>query len=456
MRESPFKAYDIRGRVDDTLTEALMRRTGHAFAAVMARGAPVVIGRDARESSPRLAAALAEGVCDGGSDVLDIGLCGTEEVYFATDHLRAGGGLMVTASHNPKGDNGLKLVGAGARPVDRPGGLDRIEALAMGQVDLPRPAAQRGKVRQAEVRVAYVEKIASFVAPETLPPVHLMANAGNGAAGPAFDAVLAALTAAGAALTVTRLHHTPDPTFPNGIPNPLLPENQPANADAVRTAGADLGLAWDGDFDRCFFFDASGGFVDGAYIVGLLAGAILARHPGEAIVHDGRVFLNTRDIVARAGGRAVAAPTGHALMKAAMRRSNAIYGGEMSAHHYFRDFMFCDSGMIPWLLILAEMGRTGRSLAELVAARIAAFPVSGERNFRLADPALAIARVEAAYAPRARARDDGDGLSLEFDTWRFNLRRSNTEALVRLNVEAAGDRTRVEVETAAISALLSG
>ncbi|MSU90165.1 phosphomannomutase [Rhodobacteraceae bacterium 2CG4] len=454
---SPFKAYDLRGRAGDTLDAALMRRVGHAFALEIAGGRPVVIGRDPRDSSPELADALAEGLADGGSDALDLGLCGTEEVYFATDHLGAGGGLMVTASHNPPGDNGLKLVRAGARPLNRETGLNRIEALAAVPGRLPRPAAARGSRRAVAARDAYVARVLSFVDPAALAPLRILVNAGNGAAGPTFDAIADALAAAGAPLRFSRLHHDPDPSFPNGVPNPLLPETHPPTRAAVLDRGADLGVAWDGDFDRCFFFDHRGRFVDGAYLVGLLARAMLREAPGQPVVYDQRVVLNTRDVLAAHGGQGVMARTGHSYMKAAMRAANAVYGGEMSAHHYFRDFMYCDSGMIPWLLVARLLGQTGRPLADLLADRIAAFPVSGERNFRLDDADAGIARVEATYAPRALERDDSDGMSLTMPgPWRFNLRRSNTEPLVRLNVEAAGDAGRVAAETAQIAALLTG
>ncbi len=453
MTNSPFKAYDVRGQVDQNLTSDLMYAIGLGFAVEIVQGAAVVMGWDGRESSPRLADALADGLMAGGSDVLDIGLCGTEEVYFATDHLGAGGGLMVTASHNPLGDNGLKLVGRGARPLSRDSGLARIEALCAAP---PATAKTLGRRRPVSPRAAYVTKVLSFIDPPALAPLTLLVNAGNGAAGPTFDAIADALASMGSPVQFRRLFHAPDPSFPNGIPNPLLPENQPATAQAVVQHQADMGVAWDGDFDRCFFFDAQGQFIDGVYLVGLLAQAALARAPGESIVYDPRAVLNTRDLVARAGGRAIMAKTGHSYMKAAMRAENAVYGGEMSAHHYFRDFMFCDSGMIPWLLVLNEMSRTGKSLQDLVAARVAAFPVSGERNFRIEEPDASIARVEAAYAPKAVHRDGSDGLSLEFANWRFNLRRSNTEALVRLNVESGGDPARVTAEVQAISALVRG
>ncbi len=305
------------------------------------------------------------------------------------------------------------------------------------------------------IRADFVARVLSFVDLAALRPLKILVNAGNGAAGPTFDAIAAALAAKAAPLQFIRLHHTPDGSFPHGIPNPLLPENQPVTAQAVRAAGADMGVAWDGDFDRCFFFDATGAFVPGEYVVGLLAETFLAKEPGAAIVHDPRVIWNTQDLVARAGGRAIAAPTGHAFLKQALRDTGAVYGGEMSAHHYFRDFMCCDSGMIPWLLVAELIGRSGKSLAELLATRRAAFPSSGEINFRVADVPATVARIEQVYAPLAQGRDDLDGLSLDFGDWRFNLRASNTEPLLRLNVEARGRQDLVDQGVAEISALIA-
>ncbi|HMO70427.1 MAG TPA: phosphomannomutase [Paracoccaceae bacterium] len=441
MNLTCFKAYDVRGHLGVDLDAAIARRIGAGFAAAQ-RARRIVLGRDCRASSADLAAAVAEGLVAQGAEVIDLGLCGTEEVYFATDHTGADGGLCVTASHNPMDQNGIKMVGRGAAPLDPATEMARVKALAEA-ADLS-PAAQAGRVTDGRgIRAAYVERVLSFVDPVRLAPLHILVNAGNGAAGPTFDALAAGLAAAGAPLRFTRMHHDPDGAFPNGIPNPLLPENRPATAQAVVAAGADFGVAWDGDFDRCFLFDHKGGFVEGEYVVGLLAEAAITREPGATIVHDPRVVWNTQDVVARAGGRTVQARTGHVYLKAAMRATGAIYGGEMSAHHYFRDFMACDSGMIPWLLAADLVSRRGVGLADLVAGRRAAFPSSGEINFRLPDPAAAMARVEAALAPRARARDDTDGLSLVMGDWRLNLRRSNTEALLRLNVEARGDAALV-------------
>ena len=451
---SCFKAYDIRGRLGAELNEDIARSIARAFAEVL--GAKrVVLGRDCRASSASLAAAAAEGLLAAGVEVHDLGLCGTEEMYFATTALAADGGIEVTASHNPMDYNGMKMVRRGSAPLDAASGLAAIKALAESAAFAPQVSG--GRVVDAEaIRADYVQRVLSFVDIAALRPLKIVVNAGNGAAGPTFDAIAAALAVAGAPLEFIRMHHAPDGCFPNGIPNPLLPENQPVTAEAVRAAGADMGVAWDGDFDRCFLFDSDGAFVPGEYVVGLLADVFVAKEPGAAIIHDPRVIWNTLDVVARAGGRTMASRTGHAFLKQALRDTGAVYGGEMSAHHYFRDFMACDSGMIPWLLVAELIGRSGQSLAHLLAARRAAFPSSGEINFRVADVRAVLARIEAAYAPQAQARDDLDGLSLDFGDWRFNLRASNTEPLLRLNVEARGRPDLVAQAVADISALITG
>lgn len=425
-----FKAYDIRGRVDEDVTPDLAYNLGLAMAAVM-DAKRVVIGRDVRATSPILQNALGLGLVAGGVQVLDLGLCGTEEVYFATDHYDACGGVMVTASHNPIEYNGFKVVGKGAAPLSD----DTFRAIEAAVAAGPKSGAKAGTHEYVNCRDAYAERVCSFIDPSALQPLHILANAGNGAAGPTFDAVVAALMAKGAPITVTRTHHAGDPSFPNGIPNPLLPENQPMTANAVTAASADMGIAWDGDFDRCFFFDADGQFVPGEYMVGLLADAVLAKDPGASIVHDPRVIWNTQRVVAEAGGVAVAARTGHALIKQKMRETNAAYGGEMSAHHYFRDFMFCDSGMIPWVLLAAHVSATGLGLKDLVSDMRHKHPSSGEVNFRVTNTQAAVDAIYADYKNSAVDEDRLDGLSLSFDGWRFNLRSSNTEPLLRLNVE---------------------
>lgn len=432
-----FKAYDIRGRLGIDLDDGIAYQIGRGFArALDAR--QVVLGRDCRASSEDLVRAVAQALVAEGVEVLDLGLCGTEEMYFATSHFDADGGICVTASHNPMDWNGMKMVRAGSAPLDAATGLASIRALA--EEDRFGPAKTGGSLQDVaeHARAAYVAQVLSFVDVEALKPLKILVNAGNGAAGPTFDAIAAELAERGAPLAFERMHHRPDGQFPNGIPNPLLHENQPETAAAVRAAGADFGVAWDGDFDRCFFFDHTGAFIDGEYVVGLLAEVFLAKEPAATIIHDPRIIWNTQDIVAQAGGRAVQTRTGHGFIKQAMRDENAVYGGEMSAHHYFRDFVYCDSGMIPWLLVAELVNRHG-PLADLVAHRKAEYPSSGEINFTLEDPKAAIARVRAEFEPQAIAIDDMDGLGFDLGNWRFNLRSSNTEPVVRLNVEARGD-----------------
>jgi phosphomannomutase len=453
MKLAAFKAYDIRGKIDVDIDPDFAFCLGRAIATCL-NPETVVIGRDARESSPDLAAALAHGLTTEGVRVRDLGLCGTEEVYFGTDHLGAGAGVMVTASHNPIEYNGFKLIGPGARPLTD-AEFREIEHL----VTAPRSTdddRRAGHIEPTNLRAAYVERVLSFIDCTALAPLRLVANSGNGAAGPTFDAIAAALAARGAKLDICRVNHTPDGSFPNGIPNPLLPENHAATGDAVRASWADFGVAWDGDFDRCFFFDETGAAVPGEYVVGLLARSMLERDAASQIVHDPRVVWNTQSIVAARGGQAVVAPVGHVFMKDQMRRSNASYGGEMSAHHYFRDFMYCDSGMIPLLLMLDLLSRSGRSLGEEVAEMRREHPSSGEINFPVANSAAIVAEIRTLYADRAVTVDELDGLSLEFTDWRFNLRRSNTEPLLRLNIETAGSTEQLRIREAELSALIYG
>ncbi|HHA2559908.1 TPA: phosphomannomutase [Stenotrophomonas maltophilia] len=441
-----FKAYDIRGRVPEELNEDLARRIGVALAAQLAPG-PVVLGHDVRLTSPALQDALAAGLRGTGREVIDIGLCGTEEVYFQTDHLGAAGGVMVTASHNPMDYNGMKLVKENARPISSDTGLFAIsDAVAADTSEAQPPRA--GQTAQHD-KHAYIQHLLSYVDASKLKPLKLVVNAGNGGAGAIVD-----LLAPHLPFEFIRICHEPDGSFPNGIPNPLLPENRAATADAVREHGADFGIAWDGDFDRCFFFDHSGRFIEGYYLVGLLAKAILARHPGGRIVHDPRLVWNTVDMVEQAGGVAVQCKSGHAFIKEKMRAEDAVYGGEMSAHHYFREFAYADSGMIPWLLIAQLVSESGRSLADWVEDRMAAYPCSGEINFKVADAKAAVARVMEHFAAQSPALDHTDGISADFGNWRFNLRSSNTEPLLRLNVEARGDAALMQARTDEISRLI--
>ncbi len=426
-----FKAYDVRGRVPDQLNEEVAYRIGRATVEHL-DVSTVVTGHDIRLSSPTLHKALIRGITEAGADVLDIGQCGTEEVYFATSHLEAGAGIIVTASHNPADYNGLKLVREQSKPISGDSGLPAIRALAeAGEFQRP---ARDGRHLQRDTRPDYIRHLLSYVDHDALRPLRIVVNAGNGAAGPVLDALAEQLPH-----EFIRVHHEPDGHFPNGVPNPLLEENRQPTVDAILAHGADLGVAWDGDFDRCFFFDAQGRFVEGYYMVGLLAAGFLEQHPGSRVVHDPRLTWNTRAIAERMGGIPVQCKTGHAFIKECMRREDAIYGGEMSAHHYFRDFAYCDSGMIPWLLITDMMCRENRTLADMVEACMAEYPASGEINRSVGDPAALLQRIETEYGAQALEVDHTDGLGISFADWRFNLRMSNTEPVVRLNVESRGD-----------------
>ncbi|QXT39035.1 phosphomannomutase [Gymnodinialimonas ceratoperidinii] len=449
-----FKAYDVRGRMGVDLDEDIAYRIGRAFAGVLA-ARTVVLARDVRPSSNALSDAVARGLVAAGCRVLDLGLAGTEEMYCATSVFGADGGICVTASHNPVDYNGLKMVRAGSAPLDAETGLLAIKALAETDVFAAPDAAGEVVETAAEARAAYVARVTEFVDIDALKPLKILVNAGHGTAGPCFDAIAEALDQRGSPLRFERLFHEPDGSFPEGLPNPLLPENRTATARAVTETGADFGVAWDGDFDRCFFFDQEGRFIEGEYIVGLLAQAFLEREPGGTIIHDPRVIWNTCDVIAKAGGHAVQSRTGHAFIKQAMRDVDAVYGGEMSAHHYFRDFFHCDSGMIPWLLIAELVSRHG-PLADLVAARRAAFPSSGEINFQIANPREAMGRVYDALAAAAVSMDETDGLSLDMGRWRFNLRCSNTEDLLRLNVEAQADAALVAEGVSRVTAIVLG
>jgi len=443
-----FKAYDLRGRVPDELNPTLARDIGIALAAQLPAGA-IVLGRDVRLSSPELQAALSEGLRSQGREIIDIGIGGTEEVYFQVDHLGAAGGVMVTASHNPMDYNGMKLVRENARPISSDTGLFAIsDAVEAG--DLPAPVPTPGTETAAPDKSAYIDHLLGYVDVAALRPLKLVVNAGNGGAGSIVDLLSPHLP-----FDFVRVFHEADGRFPNGIPNPLLPENRQATADAVRAHGADFGIAWDGDFDRCFFFDETGAFIEGYYLVGLLAEAILAKQPGGKVVHDPRLVWNTVEQVEAAGGVPVLCKSGHAFIKEKMRAEDAVYGGEMSAHHYFREFAYADSGMIPWLLIAELVSTSGRSLGDLVAERVAKFPCSGEINFRVADAKVAVDRVMAHYAAQSPAIDRTDGISADFGAWRFNLRSSNTEPLLRLNIETRADRALLDARTRELSDLLS-
>ena len=441
-----FKAYDIRGRVPDELNEDLAYRIGNATAQLLDPG-PVILGHDVRLSSPQLQRALTAGINTSGRDVIDIGLCGTEEVYFQTQHLGAAGGIMVTASHNPMDYNGLKLVREGSRPISGDTGLfiirEKVVSGALSESQTP------GGVTESFDKGDYIQHLLGYIDRKTLKPLKIVTNAGNGGAGMVIDQLAPHLP-----FEFVRVQHEPDGRFPNGIPNPLLPENRSVTSEAVRTHGADFGIAWDGDFDRCFFFDADGRFIEGYYLVGLLAEALLIKHPGGKVIHDPRLTWNTIQMVHKAGGVPVQSKTGHAFIKERMRAENAIYGGEMSAHHYFRDFAYCDSGMIPWLLIADLISRTGQSLAQMVEDRMQLFPCSGEINFLVDNAPESIQRVLAHFAALTPEIDQTDGVSADFGSWRFNLRSSNTEPLLRLNVESRQNQALMLEKVAEITSLL--
>lgn len=448
-----FKAYDIRGKLGEDLNTDIAYRIGRAYGELL-KPKQVVIGGDVRLTSAELKTATANGLRDAGVDVIDIGLSGTEEIYFATFHMGVDGGIEITASHNPMDYNGMKLVRKGASPISGDTGLRDIEAMVAENSFGPVDPAHKGAYSTYNIVPEYIAHLMKYINPKNFKPLKLVVNSGNGAAGHVIDALEKVFKAEHVPVTFIKVHHEPDGHFPHGIPNPLLPECRHDTSAAVIAHGADMGIAFDGDFDRCFLFDHQGQFIEGYYIVGLLAQAFLQKHAGAKIIHDPRLSWNTIEIVEQAGGTPVMSKTGHAFIKERMRKEDAIYGGEMSAHHYFRDFSYCDSGMIPWLLVAELLCVTDKSLQQLVADRMAAYPASGEINSHLADPKAAIARVREHYEPDAKVVDETDGISLEYENWRFNLRSSNTEPVVRLNVESRHDIPLMESKTKAILDLL--
>lgn len=444
-----FKAYDIRGKLGEELNEDIVYRIGRAYAQFL-KPKTVVVGGDVRSTSKTLKTALSNGLRDEGVDVIDIGMAGTEEIYFATSYLKTDGGIEITASHNPIDYNGMKLVRANSKPISGDTGLNDIKRIAEENNFTPVNFAVRGSIRELSTLDAYVQHLLSYVDVSQLKPLRLVVNAGNGAAGHVIDAIEKHLP-----FEFIKINHEPDGTFPNGIPNPLLVENRASTTVAVKAHKADMGIAWDGDFDRCFLFDETGAFTEGYYIVGLLAEAFLLKNPGAKIIHDPRLTWNTLDIAQQNGGVAIQSKTGHAFIKERMREEDAVYGGEMSAHHYFRDFFYCDSGMIPWLLVCELLSRKQQTLSSMLEDRIKKFPSPGEINSHVADPKAAIEKVFNHYVANSKVIDKTDGISLEFDTWRFNLRMSNTEPVVRLNVESRSDKLLLDEKTSEILHLLN-
>lgn len=452
LTKKAFKAYDVRGVVPSEVNAEMAYRVGRVFAAMFA-AEKVVVGHDIRLSGRELVDALTEGLRHGGSDVIDIGQCGTEMIYFATAHLDADGGIMVTASHNPAEYNGMKLVRRGSRPISADTGLMEIADMVVDSKDFPHvkvPGKTEGSVRRYDIMPEYIEHLLGYIDVQALKPLKIVANPGNGGAGPVLNELAKYLP-----FEFIKINETPDGTFPNGVPNPLLVPNREATAKLVRENGADLGVAWDGDFDRCFLFDEKAEFIEGYYIVGLLAEVFLRKQPGAKIMYDPRLTWNTQEVVDAAGGTAVRCKSGHAFMKECMRANEVLYGGEMSAHHYFKDFSYCDSGMIPWLLVAELLCTTGKNLSELVAERMEKFPCSGEINRKVEDSAAVLAAIEAKYADGGQV-DKLDGLSIDYADWRFNVRVSNTEPVMRLNVETRGDKKLLAEKTAELLAMIGG
>lgn len=443
---SCFKAYDIRGRIPDEFNLEIARQIGLAFTAEFSLK-NVCIGYDMRLTSYEIARVLAAGFMDAGADVTLLDLCGTEEVYFATFSQGFDGGVMVTASHNPSDWNGLKLVLEGAKPVSMDSGLAKIRERIL-RADLP-IAVTRGNLVTKSFRKEFIEHLLSYIDVKELAPLTIVANAGNGCAWLPIQEIAPHLPC-----KIIGVNKEPDGTFPNGVPNPLLPDNRDSTAKAVLEHKADMGIAFDGDFDRCFLFDEKGQFIEGYYSVGLLAQELLKKHPGEKILHDPRLVWNTQDIVKSAGGICIETKSGHTFIKERMRAENALYGGEMSAHHYFREFSFCDSGMLTWLLSYALLSHTGKPLSVLVKEQMKNYPVSGEINIEIADQDKAIKRVEDRFCPDALSVSYLDGVSIEYPNWRCNIRKSNTEPFVRLNVEARGDKALLKKMTDELCALL--
>jgi phosphomannomutase len=449
-----FKAYDIRGKVPGELNSDLAYKIGRVYSKLITRELPggktgkIIVGRDVRKSSTELSEALIRGINDSGVNVIDIGLCGTEMIYFATPYFNAEGGIMITASHNPPEYNGMKFVKRDSVPVGYDSGLNEVEKLILDN-NLGKISDSKGSVSEKNIMEPFIDNLSRFYNPDKINPFKVVVNGGNGCVGLALDAIENKLP-----IQMIKVFTQPDSEFPNGVPNPLLPENREPTIEAVIKNEANLGVAWDGDYDRCFFFDEKGNFIEGYYIVGLLAKSILKNHPKEKIVHDPRLVWNTLEVVNKAGGKAVVSKSGHAYIKEKMRELNAVYGGEMSAHHYFRDNAFSDSGMIPFLLVLQLMSEEKKKLSELVDEMIYAYPCSGEINSTIEEPSTKIKEIESKYSDGKI--DELDGLSVEYEDWRFNLRMSNTEPILRLNVESRGNIKLLKKKTKELLKLIRG
>lgn len=440
-----FKAYDIRGKVPAELNEELAYNFARALTKHLSclpdgkAGKTAVIGHDVRNSSEPLSEALSKGFIDCGVNVIDIGLCGTEMIYFATSFLGTEAGVMITASHNPPEYNGMKVVKKDSVPAGYDSGLKEVEQIILQKNFLPL-AENKGTLTKKDITTEFIANLDKFFEVKKLNPMKVVVNAGNGCVGPILNILEPKLP-----IEMVKLFIDPDPLFPNGVPNPMLEANRNPTIEAIKLNKADLGVAWDGDYDRCFFFDESGNFIEGYYIVGLLAKSILKKFPGEKIIHDPRLVWNTIEVVREAKGIAVQSKSGHAFIKQKMREVNAIYGGEMSAHHYFRENAYSDSGIIPFLLVMQLMSEEGKTLSQLVGKMMKNYPCSGEINSTIADPAAKIKEIEGKYT--GGKRETVDGISIEYDKWRFNLRMSNTEPIIRLNVETRGDEKLLKEKT---------
>ena len=432
-----FKAYDIRGKLGSELNEDIAYKIGRAYGQIY-QPKTVVVGCDVRLTSEDLKQATIRGLNDAGINVIDLGMTGTEEVYFGAFHLDVQGGIEITASHNPMDYNGMKLVRENARPISADTGLKDIQSLAESEQFIE--VEKKGTTQKYNILPEFIEHLLTYIDPSKIRPLKLVMNAGNGSAGHVVDAIEEKFKQLNIPIEFIKIHNEPNGHFPNGIPNPILIENRDSTRDAVLEHHADMGIAWDGDFDRCFLFDEKGQFIEGYYIVGLLAQAFLLKQAGEKIVHDPRLVWNTFDIVDQYKGIAVQSKSGHAFIKDVMRENNAVYGGEMSAHHYFRDFAYCDSGMIPWLLVVSVLSETQQSLSSLVEGMIERFPCSGEINFKVADTQVTIQKIFDYFADQKPVIDQTDGVSLDFGVWRLNVRASNTEPLLRLNIESRADK----------------
>lgn len=435
---SCFKAYDIRGKVPNELNIELAYKIGRAYTKYL-NCKSIVIGHDIRSSSEDLSKALTNGFLDSGVDIIDIGLCGTEMIYFATSFLKTDGGIMITASHNPAEYNGMKFVKKDSVPVGYDSGLNIIEEIILKEDFLP-ISSIKGNYIQKDITNDFINHLHHFFDVKKIKPLKVVLNAGNGCVGPILNELENILP-----IKMVKLFFKPDSSFPNGIPNPMLEENRKTTIDAVISNKADLGVAWDGDFDRCFFFDENGNFIEGYYIVGILAKSILKNHPNEKIVHDPRLIWNTIEVVQNNNGIPIVSKSGHAFIKQKMREVNAIYGGEMSAHHYFRDNAFSDSGIIPFLLVMQLMSEENKKLSELVGAMMKNYPCSGEINSEIQNPKEKIKEIEEIY--KDGKKDYIDGISIEYSDWRFNLRLSNTEPIIRLNVETRGNEKLLKEKT---------